>query len=129
MVRMRVDATQGSRKLRVTEPGQQSGRVKAGGRGPQGFDQHDFNETRQHKRLAGALLARLSFDELDDWRHAVDCRVGCTNVEHLWEKVYQHGCIDWIEGEVAAQQAYRRLRRLVAVNDLIHVMPGRNGLH
>ena len=34
--------------IRITKSGQQSGRVQVGRRGPQGFDQHDFDETRQH---------------------------------------------------------------------------------
>ena len=87
---MRVDTTQSNRKLRVTKSGQQSGCMQIGWRGAQGFDQQDFDKTCQHKRLTGALFVRLSFDKFDDWRHAVDCRVGCTNVQHPRQKVYQH---------------------------------------
>ena len=76
--------TQGSRKLRITKPGQQSGRVQVRWRRSQGFDQQNLDQPRQHKRLPCSFLACLSFNELDDWRHAIDCRIGCANVQHLW---------------------------------------------
>ena len=74
----RVNAMQRGRKLRISKCGQQSCRGQFNGTGSQSFDQHDFDESGQNERPSGTPIARLSLNQFDNDRDAVNSWIGRT---------------------------------------------------
>ena len=99
MGRSRVNAMQGGRKLRISKCRQQSCRGQFNGTGSQSLDQHDFDEAGQNERPSGTPLARLSLNQFDNDRDAVNGGIARTEAQHFRQEVQQHGGVEPVKAK------------------------------